>query len=114
MGTNPTFTDEQVLKPLRKHMVDNLHSKYSFHKPMTWQGVLKRMERDAEFAVKVNTIENEALEAWETLGITALRSNDENFNVNLFKMYAGSKKSFQSYETLELEERIIKLEDRHE
>lgn len=110
MGTGNTYSDKVILTRLRKHMVDNMLSKYSMSKP-TWQAIVKRMKDNPEFTAKVQTIEAEHLKAWEELGLTALKNNDENFNVPLFKMYATSKKSFQNYDTLELEARIERLED---
>lgn len=111
MGTNPTYTEEQILEGLREHLIINKCSKYSLHNPITWNGVLKRMKKSKEFSNKVHSIvaEHEAL--WEQIGIDALMNNDDKFNVPLFKMYAGNKKSFQSYEVNELEERLKELEN---
>ncbi len=115
MGTKPvgsnTYTDKQILDGLRVHMIDNKLSKYSLFSPMTWQGVLKRIKADEELSQKVNTIVNEHNALWEKMGIKALEEGDESFNVPLFKMYAGSKKSFQSYEVNELDERLLALEE---
>ena len=111
MGTGVTYTDQQILNGLRKHMLVNKLSKYSFFKPMTWEGVRKRMAKDALFRAKVEAIVNEHNAIWEQMGVKALLDGDEAFNVPLFKMYAGSKKSFQSYETNELEERIQAIEE---
>ena len=111
MGSANTYTDEEILDGLRVHMIDNKLSKYSFFKPMTWQGVLKRIDKDEELKRKVKSIEAEHNAIYEEMGLTALMNNDDKFNVPLFKMYAGAKKSFQTYETNELEERIEALED---
>lgn len=111
MGAKPSYTEEEILAGLREHLIINKCSKYSLHNPITWQGVLKRMEKSEEFAIKVNTIVAEHNALWEQIGIDALLNNDEKFNVPLFKMYAGNKKSFQSYEVNELEQRLEILED---
>lgn len=113
MGTNNSYTDAQILKGLRKHIVTGKMSKYTLYKPMTWQGVLKRMEKSPDLAAKVHSIVAEADAIWEQIGITALESGDQNFNVALFKMYVTPKKAFQSYEVNELDERIQRLEDEH-
>ena len=114
MGLANTYTEKQILDGLRVHMLDNLASKYSMFEPCTWQCVLKRMAKCKKLTNKVNTIVNEHNYLWEQMGIEALKSNDGDFNVPLFKMYASSKKSMQSYEVNELEERINKLEQDNE
>ncbi len=110
-GAN-TYTDKEVLNGLRKHCVDEMKSKYSLHDPCTWQAIVKRINKGSKiFINKVQTILAEADARWEQLGIDALQNGDGSFNVSLFKMYASSKKPFQSYETNELEERIERLEN---
>ena len=111
MGTNPTYTDKQILKGLEEHLIKNKCSKYSLHNPMTWQGVLKRIEKSEDLKDKVNSILARHDALWERIGIDALQSGDESFNVSLFKMYAMNKKPFQSYEVNELEKRLQELED---
>ena len=113
MARGVSYSDAQVLRGLKTHIVTNKLSKFTMHKPMTWQGIVKRMKNDEEFADKVQHIVNEAEAVWEKMGIEALESGDETFNVTLFKMYAGTKRAFQSYETNELEERIERLENDH-
>ena len=110
MGVNNSYTDSQILRGLKTHVVNKMLSKYTLYKPMTWQGVLKRMEKSPDFAAKVNTITAEADALWDAMGIKALTERDEAFNVPLFKMYAGSKKSFQTFEVLELTAKVEALE----
>jgi hypothetical protein len=80
---------------------------------MSYQAVIKRMKSSPEFKNKVETIQNEALMKWEQIGIEALMTKDDSFNVPLFKMYASSKRSFQTYDALEVEKRLEALEDAH-
>ncbi len=110
IGAN-TYTNEQITKGLRVHMIDNKLSKYSLFSPMTWQGVLKRIKDDEELSQKVNSIVSEHNALWEKMGIEALENGDESFNVPLFKMYAGSKQPFQTYGDLEIGKRISDLEE---
>jgi hypothetical protein len=107
MPQGDIYTDEQILKNIKEHLVEKKLSKYSMHKPV-WQTVLQRMEKDSDFKAKVKTLEAQALAEWEQFGLDGF--SDKDFNVGLFKMYAGSKKSFQSYEVNELENRLEKLE----
>ena len=104
------YTEKQILTRLRKHLIDNMGSVWTMHKP-TWQGVQKRITSDADFEEKVRDLVAEANHKWEKMGITALVNNDEAFNVQLYKHFTANKKAFLSYETLELDERISKLEE---
>ncbi len=110
MSSGNQYTDEEILRNIEEHLIKNRLSKYSMFKPV-WQTVLKRMNKDPEFASKVKTLEAQALAEWEKFGLEGFK--DKDFNVGLFRMYASSKKSFQSYETNELEERLQALEDRN-
>lgn len=111
MGVANSYTDEEILEGLHAHMVDNLKSKYSMHNPMTWQGILKRMDKSEDLTSKVNSIENEALSAWEDVGLKALKGEADSFNTALYKMFVVNKRSFLSAETLDLEERIQVIEN---
>jgi len=104
------YTEEFILGRLREHCIDNLGSVWTMHKP-TWQGVTKRMKKDEAFAEEVRDIVAEALYQWEKMGITALLTGDESFNVNLFKHYTMNKKPFIDHVTLDLEQRLQELED---
>lgn len=111
MGVNNSYTDEEILEGLELHMIEGLHSKYTFYDPMTWQGCLKRMDKDKDFKRKVNTIVNRANAAWEEVGLKALQGDNKDFNVALYKMFVGNKRPFLTHEVLELEDRIVKLEE---
>lgn len=104
------YTDKQILDRLREHLIDNLGSVWTMHKP-SWQGVQKRMKKDSGFDEKVRNIVAEANYAWEKIGLTALKEDNTNFNVTLYKHFTQNKKSFLSHEVLELEDRIKELED---
>ena len=103
------YTDKQILDRLKVHCIDDFGSVWTMSKP-TWQGIQKRMKKDVEFEEKVRDIVAEALHQWEKMGIDALLSNDEGFNVALFKHYTMNKKPFIDHTTIELEERISELE----
>lgn len=111
MGKNNSYTDEEILEGLELHMVEGLKSKYTFHDPMTWNGCLKRMDKDKDFKRKVHTIVNRANTAWEEVGLKALTEDNKDFNVALYKMFVGNKRPFLTHEVLELESRIERLED---
>jgi len=104
------YTDKEILDNMTAHMVEGMKSKWSMSKP-TYNGILKRMKKDDDFAQKVHSIEAEALAKWEQLGLDALLSGNETFNVQLFKMYAGNKKPFIDHATIEIEERLTELEN---
>jgi len=103
------YTDEYILDRLKTHCVDEFGSVWTMSKP-TWQGIQKRMLKDEAFGEEVRDIVAEALFEWEKMGIKALRENDENFNVQLFKHYTMNKKPFLDNTTIDLEERLEKLE----
>ena len=90
-------------------MIEKMLSKYSMSKP-TWQCVLKRIAKDSDFAIKVNSIEAEALAKWETVGLKALFEGDAGFNTQLFKMYVGNKKPFLEHSVLSLDDTPILVE----
>jgi len=104
------YTDQQILDRLREHLIDNLGSVWTMSKP-TWQGITKRMKKDAAFEEEVRDIVCEANHQWEKMGIKALVTGDETFNVQLYKHFTANKKAFLSHEVLELEERIKELEE---
>ncbi len=104
------YTDKQVLARLRLHLITNLGSVWTMHKP-TWNGVKKRMIDNPIFEEKVRGLVAEANYKWEKMGITALTTNDEGFNVQLYKHFTANKKAFLSYEVNELEDRIKQLEE---
>ena len=108
MSKGNQYTDEQILKNIKEHLVKKRLSKHSMFNPV-WQTVMKRMDKDLEFKYKVNTLEAMALAEWEQFGLEGF--NDKDFNVGLFKMYAGCKKSFLPYEVNELEDRLKQLEE---
>ena len=103
MSMGNQYTDEEILDALREHAIKKLLSKYSMYKP-TWQGILKRMAKDEEFAAKVNSIENEAMAKWESVGLKALMTSDAGFNTQLYKMFVGNKKPFLEHSVLSLED----------
>ena len=103
------YTEKQILIRLRKHLIDNMGSVWTMHQP-TWNGVKKRMLNDADFEEKVRGLVAEANYVWEKMGITALITNDETFNVQLYKHFTANKKAFLSYEVLDLDERIEAIE----
>ncbi len=113
MSRKIKYTEEQILVRLREHLIDDLGSVYTMHNP-TWQGVLKRMAKDADLEELVKGLVAEANHKWEKMGITALTAGDDSFNVQLYKHFTQNKKSFLSYETLELEERMAQLEKQNE
>jgi len=103
------YTDQQILDRLREHLIDKLGSVWTMHKP-SWQGVQKRMAKYPDFEEEVRDIVAEANYQWEKRGIDALLSNDEKFNVTLFKHYTQNKKAFLSHEVLVIDERLEALE----
>ena len=103
------YSDTQILERLEEHMVTKLKSQYSVTKP-TWRAIKKRMDQSKSFEAKVHSILALALDRWESIGIRALMKNDQNFNVNLYRMFAGNKKSFLSYEDSEIADRLDDLE----
>ena len=107
------YTDEQIYDRLREHLIDNLGSVWTMHKP-SWQGVTKRMKTNPDFEEQVRDLVAEANHKWESIGITALITNDEKFNVQLYRHFTANKKAFLSHEVLELDERIAELEAKHE
>jgi len=110
MGTNNTYTDKQLLTYLHKHVVEDMQPKYTLSKP-TFQCYLKRMDKDAEFENKVKSVLAEGEAAWVKLGVEAILDPDTKINVPLYNIMTRAKKSFQSYEVIELESRIERLED---
>ena len=105
------YTDKQIYDRLREHLIDNLGSVWTMHKP-SWQGVQKRMAKDEDFAEKVRDLVAEANYKWEKMGIDALIGNDELFNVQLFRHFTQNKKSFLPYQVLEFEDRLKEMEDK--
>ena len=103
------YTEKQILIRLRKHLIDNMGSVWTMHKP-TWQGIIKRMEKDPLFAEKVRGLVCEANFVWEKMGIAALITNDETFNVQLYKHFTQNKKSFLTHDSLVTEERLDAIE----
>ena len=110
MARPQLYTDEEILDKLRTHVVTNMSSTFTMSKP-TWQGILKRMNKDEEFKELVNDIVAEGLFQWEQMGIKALLTGDETFNVQLFKHYTVNKKPFIDHMSLEIEERLTELEN---
>ncbi len=110
MARPQLYTDDEILDKLRVHLIDNLGSVWTMHKP-TWEGVKKRINHNEEFGSLVGDIVAEANYTWEKMGITALLASDEGFNVSLFKHYTMNKKAFLSHEVLELDERLKALEE---
>ena len=103
------YTDKQILDRLSEHLIVNMGSVWTMHRP-TWQGVMKRMKKDDTFAEKVRDCEAEAMYLWEKMGIDALRGDNTDFNTGLYKHFTQNKKPFIDHITIELEERISELE----
>ncbi len=103
------YTEKQILKRLREHLIDNLGSVWTMHKP-TWQGVTKRMKSSPAFTEEVRDIVAKANHKWERMGIDALIENNDLFNVTLYKHFTQNKRAWLPYETLELEDRLVALE----
>ena len=59
MGSGNTYSAEYMLKRMRKHLINEMGSKYTLSKP-TWLGYQKRMKKDPDFAAKVADIIAEA------------------------------------------------------
>ena len=110
MARPQLYSNKEILDRMRVHLIDNFGSVYSMHSP-TWVGIKKRMAKDEELNELVSNIVAEALYAWEKMGIAALLSGDDTFNVALFKHYTMNKASFIDHKALELEERIEQLEE---
>ena len=93
MGTNPTYSEEYLIKRLSKHCIDEHLSKYTTFKP-TWQGYLKRMDNSDEFANKVNDILAEA-DLWfnKTLVENMVYEKDgKRLDPKLFALATANKK----------------------
>ena len=112
MARPRVYTDKQMLDRLRDHTIERLGSIYTVHKP-TWNAYLKRMASDPDFGVLVRDVVAESLNKWEQIGIDAIRSDNPNFNANLYRYLTQNKKPFLTHEVLELEARIEALE-KHE
>lgn len=104
------YSDEDIIKKLRKHMINELGSYYTMHKPSE-QAISKRRKKDPAFNELVGDVINEANHKWHKMGLKALTTNDTDFNTALFKYYTMNKKPFIDHTTIELEERIAELEE---
>ena len=108
MGTNPTYSEEQILDRIKEHCIDNHMSKYTMAYP-TWQGVLKRLKENPEFEDKVNTLLALADQWWEKKGQEAL--HDKDFNNVMYAKLTNSKPFTKDHAAVEVEERISRIEE---
>lgn len=110
MARPQLYSEKQILDRLRIHLIDNMGSVWTMHKP-SWEGIKKRMAKDESFGDLVRDCICEANYYWEKMGIDALKGDNTDFNTGLYKHFTANKKSFLSHEVLELESRIQELED---
>jgi len=110
MSAGYQYTIEEVVTKLRKHLIDDMGSYYTMHKP-SHQAITKRMKKDEELRAKVEDVVNEANHKWWRMGLKALVTDNTNFNTNLFKYYTQNKKPFIDHLSIQLEERITELEN---
>ncbi len=109
MGTNPTYSDKQLIDSLTVHCIDNHLSKYTKAYP-TWQGYLKRMDKDADLADKVNELLCVADQWFEKKGLDAL--HDKDFNNVMFAKLTNNKPFTKDHTTVELENILNALEEK--
>ncbi len=105
-----TYSDKQIITKLRKHLITEMGSFYTMHRP-SYQAIIKRRKKDAAFNEMVEDVVNEANHKWHKMGLDALTSDNSDFNTTLFKYYTQNKKPFIDNEAIDLEERITKLEE---
>jgi len=108
MSTGNQYTDKQLLSRLKQHCIVLHLSKYTMAYPV-WQTYLQRMEKDAEFKVKINSLLMEAEQWWELQGVMAL--NDREYNNMMWTKMTCNKSFTKDHTAIELEERIERLED---
>ena len=107
-GDNQYSTD-YIIERLRNHMVDEGLSLYTVTKP-TYEGILKRIKNgDKELESALKEIQAEHWQIFERKLNDAIFNGTE-INMQAFNAAVRNKKPFQTFETLELEERIAALE----
>jgi len=108
MSTGNQYTDAQLIKKLKDHVIDDHLSKYTIAYPV-WQTYLKRMEKDSEFKAKVNNLLAVAEQYFERLAIDNITNKD--FNTQLWTKLTCNKAFSKDHVAIDLEERIKELED---
>ncbi len=110
MARGKAYSDKVLLDRLRDVVVTKGGSKYHTTKP-TWNAYRQRGDQDPIFAEKVDAIISEADFNWYRNGIKMMRDPDTTASqVAMFKYLTCSKKSFASYENVELADKIAALE----
>ncbi len=109
MGRPRTYSDKFLLKRLREHLIDNMGSIYTMHKPI-WATYVKRMKKDERFKELVEDCRAEAEHKWEKWGLSNINGKNPDFNTGLYKHFTQNKKAFRDHNAIETDERLQKLE----
>ncbi len=100
-----TYTTKTIIKRLRKHMLDNMKSKYTMIKP-TIQTIRTRIaDGDLELKQAMIEIEAEHCGLYEEMLVEGLRG-ERDVDSKLFRIATQNKKPFLSPEQLAISEGI--------
>ncbi len=100
-----TYTNKTIIKRLRKHMVDDMLSKYSMTKPR-FTAIQRRMDQgDLELKEQVAEVIAEHYAAFERMSIQAIRGEID-VDSKMFRLTTQNKKPFLSPEQLAISEGI--------
>jgi len=108
MSTGNQYTDAQLIKKLKDHVMDEHLSKYTMAYPV-WQTYVQRMGKDAEFKSKVHNLLAVSEQYFEKLAIENITNKD--FNTQLWTKLTCNKAFSKDHVAIDLEDRIQAIED---